>query len=408
MFPSLDISWGESACRIAVFVDAGYLWASLLHTTSRIYNTECLFPDFHYLFKNLRLATARKYPRADIKVLWYDAPHPFTEIDLQHAENVGIVVRRGLLSPDGRQKCIDTLITSDLISCAYEKSIDCAILLTGDIDFLPAIELCWRQGLPVSLLVNEQSALPASLLRAVHGIIQLDVERDRFLPPISSGEQVSTIVNLVVQHTINRINKAGKALPPIDSIRLPSEICQMLYVGMGRTLRRTITFKEKYLIVSVFCKRLTEISSSAVTNNDHFEKSLLLEETKSLNPFAIESLVPLPMRLLPGGFSSENLVGRRQGAFLILGLSARHRSRWVVRCDCGIYALRSAKALKNPENSLDCCTACRKKRELGRRMFIEEHGRHPTDHEEAELLALNPAGEGFSSPFGRFQIGTDL
>lgn len=393
MFPSLDLNWRESSCRIAVFADAGYLWASLLRTNSRIHKTECLFPDFHYLIKNFRSAISRKYSGADIKVLWYDAPHPFTEIDLQYAENVGIVVRRGLLSPDGRQKCIDTLITSDLISSAYEKSLDCAILLTGDIDFLPAIESCWRQGLPVSLLVDEHSDLPKHLLRAAHGIIQLNVERDRFLPPINSGEQVRMIVDLIIQDTINQINKAGKSLPPLNSIKLPPEICQMLYVGMGRTLRRAITFKEKYLIVSGFCKRLAEISSLTESSNDHFEEDLPFEETKSLNPFAIESLVPLPTRLLPAGFLNENLAGQRQGAFLILGLSARHRSRWVVRCDCGIYALRSAKALKNPQNSLDCCTACRKNRELGRRMFFEENGRYPTVHEETDLLALNHVGD---------------
>lgn len=54
-----------------------------------------------------------------------------------------------------------------------------------------------------------------------------------------------------------------------------------------------------------------------------------------------------------------DLSGRRVGRFTVLGIARDFNRQWVVRCDCGRYSTRTAKAIKNPANSVDRCEHCR-------------------------------------------------
>lgn len=74
---------------------------------------------------------------------------------------------------------------------------------------------------------------------------------------------------------------------------------------------------------------------------------------------------PLPIairKLQPPECDQPNfidLTGQRVGRFTVLGLALDHKRQWVVRCDCGTYSLRRAKAIKNPDNTQDRCEHCR-------------------------------------------------
>lgn len=64
---------------------------------------------------------------------------------------------------------------------------------------------------------------------------------------------------------------------------------------------------------------------------------------------AVDSETPLPIAR-PTRFRSQgwvDLTGARIGRLLVIGISADRRDRWVCRCDCGRYTLRTAKAVKN-------------------------------------------------------------
>jgi len=58
-------------------------------------------------------------------------------------------------------------------------------------------------------------------------------------------------------------------------------------------------------------------------------------------------------------FDGLNLEGAKFGRFTVIGLHKTIRNRWVVRCDCGDYEIRTAKAIRNPENYGDRCVICR-------------------------------------------------
>lgn len=72
-----------------------------------------------------------------------------------------------------------------------------------------------------------------------------------------------------------------------------------------------------------------------------------------------------PIATRPARISERNadgfldLTGQRVGRFMVLGLARDFARQWVVRCDCGRYSTRHAKAIKNPANTQDRCEHCR-------------------------------------------------
>lgn len=72
----------------------------------------------------------------------------------------------------------------------------------------------------------------------------------------------------------------------------------------------------------------------------------------------------------------ENLTGKRQGRMAVIGLARDIEARWIVRCDCGDYEPRKAKAIKNPANSNDCCAKCRQMVESKRAHEFRATGRN--------------------------------
>lgn len=54
-----------------------------------------------------------------------------------------------------------------------------------------------------------------------------------------------------------------------------------------------------------------------------------------------------------------DFTGKVCGRFTVVGLHATIKKRWVVRCSCGNYELRTTRALRNPNNYGDRCLLCR-------------------------------------------------
>lgn len=73
--------------------------------------------------------------------------------------------------------------------------------------------------------------------------------------------------------------------------------------------------------------------------------------------------LPLPMKPVTYGKGSIDLRGYKCGRLTVLGLhdsKRRGNAAWVVRCVCGAYETRTAKALRNPEYiaRIPCCREC--------------------------------------------------
>jgi len=73
--------------------------------------------------------------------------------------------------------------------------------------------------------------------------------------------------------------------------------------------------------------------------------------------------------------SGDDLTGVKQGKLTVIGLDKIKKGIWVVRCYCGNYAHRSAKAIKNKENRGDRCEYCRRKSQSIRKHNYHINGR---------------------------------
>lgn len=74
-------------------------------------------------------------------------------------------------------------------------------------------------------------------------------------------------------------------------------------------------------------------------------------------------------RSVPG---YRDLTSVRRGRLVAVGLSEGAAMKWVMRCDCGSYVIRTNKAVCNEANGADACEECRhllylKRNELHRR-----------------------------------------
>ena len=77
----------------------------------------------------------------------------------------------------------------------------------------------------------------------------------------------------------------------------------------------------------------------------------------------------------------HDLSGFKFGLFTVLGVHDRGHEKapktgtnWVVRCICGRFSLRKAKAIKNTNNNTDCCEICRHNSFLRNRSLYKNGG----------------------------------
>ena len=87
----------------------------------------------------------------------------------------------------------------------------------------------------------------------------------------------------------------------------------------------------------------------------HFNPDKTVQTGDSALPIDVRPLTSLDRR----NPNFTDLTGFSFGRFRVLGLADETHGRWVVRCSCGRYSLRTAKAIKNQANANDACEHCR-------------------------------------------------
>lgn len=122
----------------------------------------------------------------------------------------------------------------------------------------------------------------------------------------------------------------------------------------------------------VFDKLLTSrpvdgAAARVIGGGVHYEPQKEIVQRHWTAPPNLAPITPL-MRENP---QFEDLAGRKVGRFTVIGylgkLSKSKAALWLVRCACGDYESRNAKAIRNPENRGDRCDKCRHLSHLKRR-----------------------------------------
>lgn len=140
--------------RAAVFVDAGYLFASgsKLVANERLPRRQ-LQLNHERIIATLHELTAALSGLPLLRIYWYDgataAPTP-QQVAMAYCHNVK--VRIGAMTPEGGQRGVDELLISDLVALAQNKAIADALVLTGDEDLREGIEKAQAFGVRVHLI----------------------------------------------------------------------------------------------------------------------------------------------------------------------------------------------------------------------------------------------------------------
>lgn len=142
--------------RVAFFVDAGYLFAqgSTALTGEKRPRTEVKLNDAAALAELMGVAKARCDGIRLLRTYWYDAP-PNSGLTSQHislASTDHVKLRLGAINGQGQQKGVDSLIVTDMIELARNKSICDAVLLSGDEDVRIGVQIAQNYGVAVHLI----------------------------------------------------------------------------------------------------------------------------------------------------------------------------------------------------------------------------------------------------------------
>jgi uncharacterized LabA/DUF88 family protein len=143
--------------RVAVFVDAGYLFAqgSAAIAGSKKPRTQIVLSDTAVL-KELRVVAATKAAGTSLlRIYWYDGADSFKGPTAQHAQlahSDDVKIRLGFLNSAGEQKGVDSLIVTDLVELARNRAICDAVVLSGDEDIRIGVQIAQNFGVRVHLL----------------------------------------------------------------------------------------------------------------------------------------------------------------------------------------------------------------------------------------------------------------
>jgi len=166
--------------RWALFVDAGWLFAAGATSAfgEPLTRKEIIWSP-QSLVSALVPRAAQLVPDSTelLRTYWYDGSPNRLPVGQQHdvAQLRDVKLRLGRTARGG-QKGVDGLIIHDLITHAFRRTIDDAVIMSGDEDLLDAIESAQANGTRVHLLEIPIGGIAAALLRAVDSRGLIDEE----------------------------------------------------------------------------------------------------------------------------------------------------------------------------------------------------------------------------------------
>ncbi len=143
--------------QIAVFVDAGYLYAQgsklLMGKKAGRESISLKVPDVLEQLTDLARAVATDCRL--LRIYWYDGMLrgniPTLEQDVI-GQSRNAKLRLGLVNSSGQQKGVDSLIVTDLIELARNRAIADSLILSGDEDIKIGVQVAQTFGVRVHLL----------------------------------------------------------------------------------------------------------------------------------------------------------------------------------------------------------------------------------------------------------------
>ena len=142
--------------RVAIFVDAGYLYARGSEVISGSPQPRAALKlNRQDTLDKLRLTAKTQASKSTLlRIYWYDGVmrnRPSQEqLDLAHSDDVKL--RLGFINEYGQQKGVDSLIVTDLVELARNHAISDAVILSGDEDIRIGVQIAQSFGVRAHLI----------------------------------------------------------------------------------------------------------------------------------------------------------------------------------------------------------------------------------------------------------------
>jgi uncharacterized LabA/DUF88 family protein len=152
--------------RVAVFVDAGYVFAQGSRLLAGEKLTRSQVNLRHEAVVEKLRGFAEQIARVPLlRIYWYDGTSTGpTSQHLTLAHLADVKVRLGFVNTFGEQKGVDSLIVTDMIALARNGAMSDAVLLSGDEDVRVGVQQAQELGVRVHLLGIKPSRGSQSLL----------------------------------------------------------------------------------------------------------------------------------------------------------------------------------------------------------------------------------------------------
>lgn len=140
--------------QVAVFVDAGYLFAqgSVALFGEKLRRGEILLDEIAAIRAMTEFAQRQSGCRL-LRIYWYDGTS--SGPSAQHAAIAYLdntKVRLGFVNSMGEQKGVDSLLVTDMITLARNRSMTDAVLIAGDEDLRVGVQQAQEYGVRVHLV----------------------------------------------------------------------------------------------------------------------------------------------------------------------------------------------------------------------------------------------------------------
>ena len=140
--------------RVAVFVDAGYLFAqgSVELHGERLTRGESVL-DHEAVVAKLQAFAEQVSGLPLLRIYWYDGTSQGpTSQHITLAGQANVKIRLGFVNSVGQQKGVDSLIVTDMITLARNRAMAECVLLSGDEDLRVGVQQAQEYGIRVHLL----------------------------------------------------------------------------------------------------------------------------------------------------------------------------------------------------------------------------------------------------------------
>jgi uncharacterized LabA/DUF88 family protein len=204
--------------RIAIFVDAGYLYAQgsacLQGNKAKRENIKL---DNGKLIDILKTFATSVQPSASLlRIYWYDGTSRGPTLDHRTLADLDdIKLRLGFINSVGQQKGVDSLLVTDLVELSRNGAICDALLIGGDEDLRIGVQIAQSFGVRVHLIGIEPSRGSQSLQLRQESDTKCEISATQvkdFLSLIGANIPVATSIVPAVAGSV--VASAHQATPP--------------------------------------------------------------------------------------------------------------------------------------------------------------------------------------------------